>query len=218
MERIGREYEYSSACYRMGAHPGPNSTKYYYTEYVEYKDGRPYFIQKWDGGRETTDSEPRSAEGKKFFPNLTQKCPGCGQRLNLTEETCDNWRCARPIDNPIVLEPEPEQNPCERILELLLKKCQELQIRPNWEGRIKDEIRQREKAIIDLCEVSQDIRIDLETKKAWGDKIKQLAENVHNYGSHTKNAEYMLSRLWRRRFKIQNKKEKENESSGESNS
>lgn len=203
MKKIGRSYKYDSSCFRMGAHPRDDSTKYYYTEYVEYaKDGRPYFIRQWDGGGEDFDSEPMSAEGRKLFPNLTQKCPGCGRPLNLTEDTCDNYMCIRPIDNPIIIGPEPDLDPAQRLLELLFKDCQELKVSPHWKGSVKDEAEHRQKAIVDLCEVLLVIRIDLEIKKVWADKVKQLAEDVKNYGSYASNAAYVLDELFRKRFKL----------------
>lgn len=201
MEKIVTNYEYSPACYKYGGHPGPNATKYYYTEYVEYaKDGRPYFIVRWHGSREDFDSEPYSYEGKKLFPNLTQKCPHCGSRLNLTRDTCEN--CHKFIDNPIRIGTEPDSDPAERILELLFKYCLALKLNPSWEGSIKEEVHHRQMAIIDLCEVLQVIRIDQEIKKVWADKVKQLAEDVKNYGSYTGNAAHALEELFYKRFKF----------------
>lgn len=208
MEEIGREYIYDPACYKYGARPRANSTKYYFTEYVAYKDGIPYFIQKWDSGNETTDSEPQTAKGKELFPNLTQKCPGCGQKLNLTHELCSYQYCFRPIDNPIVLD-DPTRKPAERILETLFKNCQELKPGLHWKGRVEEEISHREKAIIDLCEILYDICLDQETKLSWSAKVRQMVQEANDCGA--RNANYLLDRLYRRRFQIkEKKKEKEN--------
>ncbi|MCX6740516.1 MAG: hypothetical protein NTZ49_04795 [Candidatus Parcubacteria bacterium] len=203
MEEIGSGYKYGDSYYRRGGGTSLLEDNYKpYTEYVLYaQDGRPYFLRISKRRGDEYDSEPFSEEGKKLFPGLSAECPHCGKKLNLTEEYCLNHDCEKPVDNPIIIKPEPEEDAAERLLQILFKNCHNFELGEHWEGSVKVEVKLRQSTIVDLCEVLSEIRIDKKLKEYWRDKLKKLSEEVKGYGSYAENVAYLLDSLYRRRFK-----------------